>query len=191
MEKEQCNGCETDKYIVNRKRMLCDDCNHFRIHGETKQQTQIKQQQKYQEKYQAKQLNKPIVTKVYEFKPKKNYVIKQSTKKEEVQKNLLSLVKKKIRKEAIDSDTYYCWGCGDGSQDLDCSHILSVKQRKDLELEQENMNLFCRDCHNAWESWDITKMQKLFTFQKDLLYIKEKDDRVYQKILIKIQENTK
>lgn len=185
---EKCKGCERQSYIVNRKRMLCDECNHVRLHGESKQQTQAKQTQKYQEKYQAKQLNKPIVTKVYEFKPKKNYVIRQSTKKEEIQKSLLSLVKKRVRKEAIDSDTYYCWGCGDGSQNLDCSHILSVKQRKDLELEQENINLFCRDCHNIWEHESIVKKKKLLTFDKDLEYIRNNDERVYQSLMFKISE---
>ena len=177
--KERCNECKKESYIVNRKRMLCDDCNHFRLHGETKQETLYKQNQKYQ----LKQQQKPLKS-----KPQKQNTIKNLSKKESLQKQHLSYVKQDIRKEAIDSDNYYCWGCGDGSQDLDCSHILSVGQRKDLELERENINLFCRTCHEKWESWDIKKMLSLNTFVKDVQYVKENDRQRFYKIESKLKE---
>lgn len=177
--KERCNECKKESYIVNRKRMLCDDCNHFRLHGETKQETLYKQNQKYQFKQQQKPLKS---------KPQKQNTIKNLSKKETLQKQHLSHLKQDIRKEAIDSDNYYCWGCGVGGQDLDCSHILSVGQRKDLELEKENINLFCRTCHEKWESWDIKKMLSLNTFVKDIEYVKEKDLQRFYKIESKLKE---
>lgn len=177
--KEYCNKCEKETYIVNRKRMLCDDCNHYRLHGETKQETLYKQNQKYQ----LKQQSKPIKIKVSKPIP-----IKNLSKKEAIQKQHLSYVKQEIRKEAFDSDNYYCWGCGVGGEDLDCSHILSVKHRKDLELEKENINLFCRKCHEWWESGDVLKMISLNTFVKDFEYIKSNDLQKFYKLQSKIQE---
>lgn len=158
------------------------ECNHFRIHGESQAETQRKQQEKYVKKYLEKQKNKPVV------QPKKIYTIKNQSKKETTQQNQLSTVKTNLRIESQQEDKYYCWGCGVSGQRLDCSHILSVKQRKDLELDKENMNLFCRDCHDRWESWDIEQMLFLETFLKDLLYIHKNDNRTFQRIIIKMNE---
>lgn len=167
--KEFCKGCQSDQYIVNRTKMLCQRCNHFRLHKETPEETLIKQNQKYLERLKEKP-----------YKP-----IKSVTKKQSRVNNLLSELKLDIRKQAQQEDMYYCWGCGKGGVDLDCSHILSVKQREDLELDRENINLFCRDCHNNWESWVYSRMSKLLTFEKDLEYIKRKDNTTYQRILLK------
>lgn len=176
-------GCNSNM-IVNRTYWLCVKHNHERIHGESIEDTARKQQLKYQEKYKQKQ----------EVKGKIGFggmlKIKQSTTKESKQKADLSKVKLKIRLEAIQNDTYYCKGCGKGG-DLDCSHILSVRERKDLECDEENMNLFCRDCHNKWESNDIEQMLELLSFEKDLLYIMKHDTKKYNKILNKIEEYAK
>lgn len=130
--------------------------------------------------------------KVYTFKSKSTPTssskpIKQQTTKEKNRKNALSQVKSEIEIEAMQDNRYFCWGCGHAKGGLDKSHILSVKQRKDLELDKDNINLFCRDCHVDWESGDIVRMIKLLTFTKDLEYIKSKDKGTYNKILDAIE----
>lgn len=97
--------------------------------------------------------------------------------KEKNRKRELAKLKQEIRQEAWDENRYYCQGCGEGKP-LDCSHILSVAQRKDLECEKENINLFCRDCHNKWESGEDEKRRGLLTYEKDMEYI-EKNRKVY------------
>lgn len=179
--KENCNNCNTDKYIVNRKRMLCDDCNHMRIHGETKQETQNKQHQKWLEKAKIREKAKPT-------KPQKNYTIKQSTAKNTAQKAELSKLKFSISEEALLNGEYFCKGCGQSNGGLDRSHILSVKQRPDLELDPNNIDLLCRECHVNWESWNPFKMIKLFCFESYLSYIYKKDEETFFKIFCKMED---
>lgn len=175
-----CSKCEQDKPIVNKKYNLCDDCNFMRLHGgQSKAEV-------YSERAKDKE------PKVYTFKSKSTPTssskpIKQQTTKEKNRKNALSQVKSEIEIEAMQDNRYFCWGCGHAKGGLDKSHILSVKQRKDLELDKDNINLFCRDCHVDWESGDIVRMIKLLTFTKDLEYIKSKDKGTYNKILDAIE----
>ena len=173
-----CKQCNKNKVIVNKKYHLCDDCNYYRLNGKTKQQA-----------YQERSLSKPKKTYKLSISPLKNKVkVKQQTQKEKLVKTQLSQLKNNIREKAISNDMYFCWGCGRGGDQLDCSHILSVRQRKDLELEEVNINLFCRECHQNWESNDVVKMSSLLTFEKDLDYIKQKDKTRYNKIFSDIEQ---
>lgn len=175
-----CSKCNQDKPIVNKKHNLCDDCNFMRLHnGQTKAEV-------YSERAKDKE------PKVYRFKntsslKKKPKAIKQQTAKEKSRKEQLSQLKAEIEERAISNNEYYCWGCGKSGIPLDKSHILSVKQRKDLELDKDNINLFCRESHMDWESWDIVRMIKLLTFEKDLHYIQKKDKQTFNKILEAIE----
>jgi 5-methylcytosine-specific restriction endonuclease McrA len=99
--------------------------------------------------------------------------------KEKKRKQELSKLKQEIRQEAWDREEYYCQGCGISGVKLDCSHILSVARRKDLELDKSNINLFCRDCHNHWESNNEERQKKLLTYDKDMAYIKSKE-KIYK-----------
>lgn len=180
MEREICSCCLKPKYIVNRKYRQCESCNHLRLHGETKEETLQKQSIRYQTRYLEKQKGKSkIVNNTYKI---------GTTKKERGIKEKLSDIKKSIEMDAIQEGNYYCWGCGVSKLGLDKSHILSVKQRKDLELEKENINLLCRDCHMDWESNDIERMLKLDCFVKDFEYIQLKDKARFNQILTKIIE---
>lgn len=176
-----CSCCNKNRPIENRTKWLCHECNHFRKHGETTFETAQRKQKEYQERYLEKQKNK-------EPKPVKVYTIRQQTTKQAKREDELSKLKKKIRQEAIDAEMYYCWGCGDGSQNLDCSHILSVRHRKDLELDKKNINLLCRDCHDKWEQNDLEGMLELMCFEKDLEYIKNNDSKRFNRLLTKLHE---
>lgn len=175
-----CSKCKENKPIVNKKYNLCDDCNFMRLHdGKTKAEV-------YSERAKDKE-PKVYIIKSKSTPSRSSKPIKQQTAKEKTRKNELSRVKSEIELDAVQDGKYYCWGCGHAKGGLDKSHILSVKQRKDLELDKENINLFCRDCHTDWESWEIVRMIKLLTFEKDLEYIKSKDKGVYNKILDAIE----
>lgn len=96
--------------------------------------------------------------------------MKKQTPKQKIRQKLLSILKNEIRQDAWDNDKYFCQGCGLAGKPLDCSHILSVAQRKDLELDRDNINLFCRECHIKWESGEEEKQMELLTYEKDREY---------------------
>lgn len=178
--KEQCSSCNTPQYLVNRTKKLCYRCNHFRIHGESVEETQNRQQREWRLRSEEKQKNKAPT-------PPKIYTIKQTTSKTAKKDSELSKLKFSISEEALMDGTYYCKGCGHSGQGLDRSHILSEKQRPDLALEEENIDLLCRECHMKWESWNIIKMLSLICFEKYLKYIYGKDKETFYKIFIKVE----
>lgn len=173
-----CSGCGLDKPIQNKKHNLCPDCVFRKNHGGKSKQ----------EVYSERASQQP--KKIYTFK-RSSKPIKQQKESEAEIKRQLSALKRDIEIEALQNDMYYCWGCGDTSNVLDKSHILSVKHRKDLELDRANINLYCRRCHIAWESWSIAQMVQLLTFEKDIEYIQVKDPIIYKKILILLEDYVK
>lgn len=173
-----CSGCGLNKHIQNKKHNLCSDCVFSKNHnGKSKQEV-----------YAERSSQRP--KKIYVFK-KSSKPIKQQKESEAEIKQLLSALKHDIEIEALQNNMYYCWGCGNTEQALDKSHILSVKHRKDLELDKANINLYCRSCHNSWESWSIVRMVQLLTFEKDLEYIQKKDPIIYRKITILMEDYIK
>lgn len=177
MSEQPCSKCLKSKPIVNRSKWLCSECNFERLHNG------VSRAQVYKERASERVEAKVPRTIRAKFKP-----IKQQTSNETETKKKLHELKASIEQKAIDNGVYYCWGCGVGGNSFDKSHILSVKQRKDLELDEDNINLFCRTCHSAWESGDIEKMIVLNSFENDLLYIQKHDSKRYNKILLLIEE---
>ena len=98
----------------------------------------------------------------------------------------LNGVKKQIRAEADNLDNRFCRGCGRGDVGLDCSHILSTKQRPDLQFDKHNVNLLCRNCHLKHESFDIKLMLELKCFESDMKYIYAHDQQKFNKVLFKL-----
>jgi len=98
----------------------------------------------------------------------------------------LTEVKKQIRIEADNLDNRFCMGCGRGDVGLDCSHILSTKQRPDLQFDKHNVNLLCRNCHLKHESFDIKLMLELKCFESDMKYIYAHDQQKFNKVLFKL-----
>lgn len=186
----KCNNCDQHKPIVNKKYNLCDDCNFARLHqGKTRGEV-------YKERADKKFAEQITSDSVKKFgirlrpslkinsKPK---AVKQQTEKQKIRQTLLSQLKREIEEKAVQENKYYCWGCGTSGIGLDKSHILSVKHRKDLELEEKNINLFCRKCHSDWESGDILRMLNLNSFEEDLMFIKQNDSGRYNKIFDTIE----
>jgi len=173
---EPCSKCLKSKPIENRSKWLCSDCNFERLHNG------VSRAQVYKERASERVEAKVPRTIRAKFKP-----IKQQTSNEAETKKKLHELKLLIEQKAINNGVYYCWGCGKSEGGLDKSHILSVKQRKDLELDENNIDLFCRTCHESWESGIIEKMIILNTFESDLLYIQKHDSKRYNKILLMIE----
>ncbi len=170
-----CKYC--NKPVVNRKYELCIEHNFERLHNGVSRAQVYSSRVKEREEIKTPKLIRA------KYKP-----LKQQTTTEAETKKKLHELKASIEQKAINEGLYYCWGCGKGGIALDKSHILSVKQRKDLELDEMNINLFCRDCHMAWESGDIEKMIVLESFEKDMIYLLNKDQKRYNKILLLIEE---
>lgn len=168
------------KYIVNMKYRLCVNCNHERLHGETLVETTIRKSQVYNNNSLKKQ--QQTIS-----KPAKIYHIPHSTSKKSKINEKLTQVKKEIELEAIQDGTYYCKGCGSGVG-CDKSHILSIKSHPELELDKENIDLLCRDCHVKWESGDIVKMKSLLCFERYLEYIEKHDNFKYTQIIYKLEK---
>lgn len=166
-----CSSCNQPKPIVNKKYDLCDDCNYARLHdGQSKADVA-----------RNKAVVKRLIAQPY-TDIKKQKSIRQRSEKQHVIDVALQAVKQSIRLDAKQNGEHFCKGCGKGEKHLDCSHILSVKHRKDLSLERDNINLLCRVCHISWESGDILKMMSLDCFESDLMYIKTRDQGRYNKL---------
>jgi DNA-directed RNA polymerase subunit RPC12/RpoP len=166
-----CSNCNQPNPIVNKKYDLCDECNYKRLHdGQSKADVA-----------RNKAVVKRLVAQPY-TDIKKSKSIKQRSEKQHVIDVALQAVKESIRLDAKQSGEHFCKGCGKTEKHLDCSHILSVKHRKDLSLEKANINLLCRTCHVKWESGDLLRMISLNCFEKDLQYMKEQDPGRYNKL---------
>lgn len=172
---DSCSKCENQRYLVNRTLKLCNNCNCHRLHGVSLIDYARQKKSKQIERQREKAKSQPPKQRIAYF-----------SKKGRVTHDRLSAVKSEIRKEAYQSDTYYCQGCGTAGEGLDCSHIISVAQRSDLQFDRENINLFCRSCHILWESGDIVKMLFLHSFKKDMEYIIKNDSVRSQKLLDKL-----
>lgn len=104
-------------------------------------------------------------------------------------KDQLKIIKENIHTRNQEQNTYYCQGClvNGYTVHLDCSHILSVKQCKRLELDHNNIQLLCRKCHSDWESWNIQKMIRLLCFKSNLNFIKQNDTYRFNKITFMLE----
>lgn len=170
-----CSGCREEKFIVNKKYNLCDDCNYKRLHGGKSKQ----------EVYGERNKDKP--RKVYSLK-KSTKPIKQVTTKQRDENSRLSQVKREIELEAIQNNEYFCWGCGVSHPGLDKSHIISVKYKKTA-TDKENINLFCRKCHEKWESRDVLLIIKLNSLKSDLKYLSVHSYSDFASLMTSIEYN--
>lgn len=163
-----CNieGCNNN-LIVNKKYNLCEFHNKQRLIAEC---TKVKQE---------------II------KSTKQYQLKRSSLKPISKNNLIKLKKKKETYDLIDQNRdQVCEGCMN-SNFLSRSHVISVNNRKDLEDDPRNIHLFCMEridgskgCAKRAEG-TLEERQSLLTFEEDMNYIKEKDIKLYNLIILK------
>ncbi len=147
-----CSGCGKVAVIVNAHHKQCSICNNERL--------------------SEKKLRK-------EIKPLKQVAVKKITSKEAEFKKQLSAVKNQKRELHLTVGTYFCEGCGKAGEQLDCSHTISLRRKKQMGLLISNLRLLCRNCHEKHESRDINKMKTLLCFEEDKRYILEHDTEWY------------
>lgn len=201
--------CKCQKYkISNKKYMLCSFCNYERTHDGMNvwEVNKIKQSNKPKPKPRDLSLailRDPILisrTRLCKVigctntvKGKTGYctshtIVKTKNKKRTQQKinqSEITIQLKELKNTTKQKHGTLCEGCGKHHSFLDYSHILSVGQRKDLELDPENKNLLCRSCHQDWESWDMEKIFNLNCVDYNLAYIRKSDEQTFWRYYFK------
>lgn len=161
--KEVCSDCGILRYIINKKYILCTECNYKRTH---------KGKSRY-EVYKEKE----------KIPKKKVKVIKKFSSKRSEKEREYILTCKKIDQEREP----VCEGCGRGDRSLSHSHLLSKYSREDLIAEERNIRLHCfyvtGNCHDKWEKGDPKEIVNMLDFKENLQYIKEVDIDEYNKIV--------
>lgn len=72
----------------------------------------------------------------------------------------------------------FCEGCEVRAKHLDVSHLIPVSIRKDLENDDRNKQMLCRNCHDTWEH-NKTGVENLFCYKKNLFLIQKMDPQYY------------
>lgn len=163
---ENCNGCQCDKPIVNRRHMLCNECNRKRLHPDT-ESFEIKRQ-------------KQRIALVNKYKPKP-ISIKQKQRNIEITDTYREMARVRER---------MCTGCGT-TQRLSHSHIIPRSRRKDLEANIDNLTYHClsigdiRGCHDIWEHGTMEEKKSLYDFEQNMQYIKSVDEVYYRLLSLK------
>lgn len=166
------NGCIKNCPIVNKKYDLCDHCNYFRLNGKTKEEI-------YKERASSKE--------------KKIYTLKKSKPNQisEKQKSSNKQIRETYAEIALTREKR-CTGCAT-YYNLSHSHILSRKQRPDLQVEESNITYHClsigekEGCHQKWESQNYFKVIELADYLDLMQYVKDNDKEIYNKLIIKFE----
>lgn len=185
---DNCNRCNEEKPIVNKKYYLCYDCNYQRLHGESYEDKQKRQQ---------KETFRNITT-ANKITPKRNNKpLKQRTDKQKEFEEKLKQEYEKFDADKISTGEWYCTGCFT-NQHLSHSHILRQSWCKANGKEElcypysGNVVLHClsagnkRGCHEKWESGVIEWMIQLYDFWDNLEFIRSVSEQEYQKIYQKL-----
>lgn len=175
---EDCNN----NFIYNKKYGLCELHNWLRVHkGKTEKD--------FYNRYVYGQ-NKKLIININK-KDNSDYFLKKTKLKNFSNKNLINYNKKKKSYNEIDLEReQICEGCGNNLF-LSRSHLISVKERKDLEDDKNNIRIYCmqrkdgsKGCHQRWES-NLENKKTLLDFEENMEYIKKMDIKIYNKILLK------
>lgn len=173
-KKGTCKVCANDRYIVNRKHMLCNECNHLRLHGADRI---AEKKEKYLQSLRM---------------VKGSEKIKQKSTKQASRDNNYHKVKAQHIEDEKENGTYYCKGCGNPNA-LSLSHLIRRSRAGNLTDVKENMTLHClvrqdgsSGCHQKWES--VTDMYWLDDFDINMKRIRVLDPEYYWLVVGKLRE---
>ena len=119
---------------------------------------------------------------------KKAAPVKTQTADERIVKSHLSKLKSKTKQKYVSENGGMCEGCCKYTGGLQYSHIISVGQRKDLELHPQNHNMLCQKCHEDWESYNPERLLALAVFYPNMEFIREHDTEKFWKIYFKFND---
>jgi len=157
---EECSKCGKPRFIVNRKRMLCDDCNYFRMHGMTRLDA-------FKHKESQKQYKLPV---------KKKTAVKTNVKRSET-----LLKDRETYRKVFSSKPNECEECGTQLPDIfedekgsmiyvvQYSHILGKAAWGEYRHEYWNFQRLCFGCHQIWEFGDRKKMKTYDSNKQSIL----------------------
>lgn len=141
-----------EKFIVNRKHMLCDDCNYFRMYGMTRFNA-------FKQKNTQKQ---------YKLSGKKQKPVRTNNKR------LETLSKdREVYYKVFLSKPNVCEECGTELPDIfedennnivyivQYSHILGKKAWPEFRHDERNFNRLCFNCHRRWEDGTERESMKI------------------------------
>lgn len=148
-----CSKCKQKRFIVNKTHNLCQECNYFRLHGETEIEAKIR-----------KKKGKPIQSyqktkKVSNFR----YCISEK-RKEQLMKD------RETYKKVFKNGNCRCENCNqplptefeDEKGNIIAiwrySHILSKSSYPEYRNKEWNFNDLCLKCHQQWEFGDRKSM---------------------------------
>lgn len=137
-ENQPCKKCGKSHIIVNRTYWLCQECNHKRLHGESRLESVLKKE-------------KQRKVKIYKLKKKRS---KRSLKKPTGEKEMFL--------EIWEERSHYCVKCGkylgEDPNVYFFSHIKSKGAFPELRLCKNNIELVCIECHQKYEFGNRDKL---------------------------------
>lgn len=176
----KCSKCSTTQ-ISNRKYMLCDDCNYYRLHGESKQEAYFRKQKervitgrKEEVKlYCTNHSTRLVLNRKYRLCEECNSKRLQSVRTPVIKpKKDLQVVKKKVEVD-LDREVFLeIWKerphisevsglpLGDFFSSIYCSHILTKGAYGRMRRVKENIKLVTPEEHQEWEFGDREKLRE-------------------------------
>lgn len=111
-------------------------------------------------------------------------MLKKVSKKQVVSNRKVSEAKNNKRMKMLEEYGYiFCESCGTNEPPIDCSHVIPIGKRKDLEAEERIIFMQCRTCHRKTEHGYLSDLKNK---QEILEVIKEFDESYYQRVLLKL-----
>lgn len=116
---------------------------------------------------------------------KKAKPLAQVSKKESVLKDSMH----KMYQEMDSELDPICSGCNNGSKPVQHSHILPQSGFPQFKDKRWNVVYDCQDCHDIWESKDLSKMSTLLNFEERMEVVKTYAPNLYN--VFKLKTNDK
>ena len=199
---DKCSKCENDRIIVNRKHMMCNECNYKRLNGKSKEEVYserakgrpYKAPSALSKRHPAQDLDKGLKAKfsINKISSKRKYKCSNGDLVSEV------TIKRKYAEvcDQIDIEREpVCQGTGRGDVPLSHSHTISRARCKELgktELIWDSDNIEIEGyeertsnpttAHCIWEDGTWKQKSELLNFNRKLSYIKANDPETYRKI---------
>ena len=160
-KKKVCKSCGEEKYIWSRE-YGCKECT-LKAKEKLKQSTERG------------------------HKPLKNTKLKQISNKQKTSNREVKLAKSKvINRHLADYGYLFCQSTGVSTGIIDCSHIIPISRRKDLEADEKNICLQSRTAHEKWERHSL-ECKEFINFDEMMDRVKELDPKYYKQLKVKFE----
>jgi DNA-directed RNA polymerase subunit M/transcription elongation factor TFIIS len=179
-----CPDCDFKWVPARSKRLaVCPNCDHLDRKGESLVDMR---KRKAKEALLASQLRAKEKQRLNPAKPTK---LPRFSEKGAKQAREVAAAKKKVSEDAADGGEFIrCEGCRAYFKGLDRSHKIPLAHSGVLASDPNNLRLFCRQCHDRWESNNAEEMIKLHCFEEDMHYLLDMDPERFWKRFHKLTD---